>query len=153
MTLNLSFQYCPKLAVFSADDSSVLLCRRKGEADYDGIFSFIGGKMEHKDENIVDALRREKGEEVGESFRVNLLPYYSVDTVFTKNDGNRMILPHFYASHVSGDIELNEEYSEYKWVPYDSLDSFHPKISNIAWIAPLLLRAARTADTAELVLL
>ena len=31
----LSFQYCPKLAVLNRDRTHVLLCRRKGEQDYD----------------------------------------------------------------------------------------------------------------------
>lgn len=134
----LSFQYCPKLVVFSKDLSSVLLCRRKGEADYDGVFSLIGGKMEHKDTSIVEALAREKSEEVGPDFRVNVLPHYSVDVLFVKKDGSHMILPHYYAVHVSGAIVLNEEYSEFAWVAFESLGTFEPKISNIAWISKLL---------------
>lgn len=149
----LLFQYCPKLAVFNADRSSVLLCRRKGETDYDGTFSFIGGKMEHKDQTIVDALRREKTEEVGESFRIQVLPYYSVDTFFMKNDGNRMILPHYYAVHVSGDVQLNEEYSEHTWVSLPELKKFEPKVSNITWITPLLAKAASIAPEKDFVLL
>ena len=41
------FQYCQKLIILSADKSQVLLTKRKGEADYDGVYSFIGGKMEN----------------------------------------------------------------------------------------------------------
>jgi ADP-ribose pyrophosphatase YjhB (NUDIX family) len=109
--------------------------------------------MEHKDQSIVDALRREKAEEVGESFKVQALPYYSVDTFFTKNDGHRMILPHYYAVHVSGDIQLNEEYSECTWVPLPELKEFGPKISNISWITPLLVKAADVAPAKDFVLL
>jgi hypothetical protein len=43
------FQYCQKLIILSADKTKVLLAKRKGEADYDGIYSFIGGKMETTD--------------------------------------------------------------------------------------------------------
>jgi ADP-ribose pyrophosphatase YjhB (NUDIX family) len=136
----LAFQYCPKLVVFDKDLSSVLLCRRKGEADYDGVFSLIGGKMEHKDTAIVEALAREKSEEVGPDFRVNVLPHHSVDVLFVKKDGSHMILPHYYAVHVSGAIVLNEEYSEHAWVPFESLADFEPKISNITWISDLLRR-------------
>jgi 8-oxo-dGTP pyrophosphatase MutT (NUDIX family) len=109
--------------------------------------------MEHKDHSIVDALRREKTEEVGESFKIRTLPYYSIDTFFTKNDGNRMILPHHYAVHVSGDIQLNEEYSEYTWVPLPELKAFGPKISNISWITPLLAKAASIAPEKDFILL
>jgi len=60
------FQYCQKIVVYSEDEASVLLCKRKGEADYDGDFSFIGGKMELSDKDFVAGLRREKNEEVGQ---------------------------------------------------------------------------------------
>ena len=134
----LLFQYCPKLAVFSSDGESILLCCRKGEQDYDGAFSLIGGKMEHGDKDIPAALRREKAEEVGEQFRVRVLPYFSIDTYVSKRDGSKMVLPHFYAEHLSGDVVLNEEYSDFQWVPLRSLDAFEPKISNISWIVPML---------------
>ncbi|MEV7146626.1 NUDIX domain-containing protein [Streptomyces sp. NPDC093084] len=138
----MAFQYCPKIAVFSADGGSIFLCRRKGEADYDGVFSLIGGKMEHSDRSIVDALRREKTEEVGESFKIRILPHFSVDVMFVKADGSHMILPHHYALHVDGDPELNEEYSESTWVPLKDLASFEPKIDNITWISAKLARLA-----------
>lgn len=54
------FQYCQKIVLFSQDGSAVLLARRRGEADYDGVFSFIGGKLESTDDGLVNGLRREK---------------------------------------------------------------------------------------------
>ncbi len=148
---NTHFQYCPKLAVFDTERSSVFLCRRKGELDYDGVFSFIGGKMEHTDASITECLKREKSEEVGNGFMLRVLPHYSVDVFFQKKDGNRMILPHFYAEHVRGDPVLNEEYSEYAWVPLAELITCRPMIENIAWIAPLLLRVGILAAPSEFV--
>jgi ADP-ribose pyrophosphatase YjhB (NUDIX family) len=145
------FQYCPKLAVFSASRSELLLCRRKGELDYDGVFSLIGGKMEHKDASIIDGIRREKNEEAGGNFVVRLLPHHSVDVLFTKKDGNRMILPHFYAEHVSGEIVLSDEYSEFRWVDLNELSHFTPMIENVRWIGPLLQRAGANANLAEFV--
>jgi ADP-ribose pyrophosphatase YjhB (NUDIX family) len=147
----LAFQYCPKIAVFGADGASIFLCRRKGEADYDGVFSLIGGKMEHSDPSIVDALRREKTEEVGESFRIRVLPHFSVDVMFVKADGSHMILPHHYAQYVDGEPELNEEYSESAWVPLEHLSSFEPKIDNITWISAKLARLAEIATDEDFV--
>lgn len=126
------FQFCPKIVVFSNDLKSVLLCKRKDEEDFNDIFSFIGGKMEKKDESIVAGLAREKDEELGKDFRINLYTKYSVNLFFIKKDGSRMILPHYYAVYKKGKIELNEEYSEFKWVMIEKLESFEPKISNIS---------------------
>lgn len=128
---NLHFQYCQKIVVYSKDGQSVLLCKRKGEADYDGVFSFIGGKMETTDGAIIEGLKREKNEEVGEDFKIKIFPAFSTNEFFVKKDGNAMVLPHYYAIHESGDITLNEEYSEYQRVPLADITSFEPKIYTI----------------------
>ncbi len=122
---------CQKIIVYSADESSVLLCKRKGEDDFDGDYSFIGGKMETTDTSIIEGMKREKDEEVGVNFKIKLFPDFSTNILFTKNDGSAMILPHYYAVHVGGDVELNEEYSEYAWVPLEEVADFEPKISTI----------------------
>lgn len=64
-----------------------------------------------------------------------------------------MIIPHVAALHVSGDITLNEEYSNYKWVPIDELESFEPKIKNIPELtrwAQAKLAAASADQLAEI---
>lgn len=107
----------------------MLLAKRKGEADYDGVFSFIGGKMETTDESFIAGMKREKTEEIGPKAVVKLLPNETNNILFRKKDGSSMVLPHVAGVYVSGDIELNEEYSEYKWVPLIELESFEPKIN------------------------
>lgn len=127
-----NFQYCPKAVLFSEDWQKVLLAKRYGEADYDGTFSFIGGKMETTDESILAALKREKDEEIGASARVRVHLRNMQNILFRKKDGSAMIVPHYLAQYIGGDIHLNtEEYSEYAWVPVDELESFEPKIANI----------------------
>ena len=127
-----NFQYCQKLVIYSKDESSVLLCKRKDEADFDGAFSFIGGKMENTDSGIVDGLQREKDEEVGKGFNIKVFPFFTTNIFFVKKDGSAMILPHFYAIHTAGDVVLNEEYSEYAWVSLGDVDNFEPKINTIS---------------------
>ena len=127
-----NFQYCQKLVIYSKDESSILLCKRKDEADFDGAFSFIGGKMENTDSGIIDGLQREKDEEVGKDFNIKVFPFFTTNIFFVKKDGSAMILPHFYAIHTAGDVVLNEEYSEYAWVPLGDVDNFEPKINTIS---------------------
>lgn len=133
------FQYCQKLVILSEDKSKVLLAKRKDEADYDGVYSFIGGKMETTDETILAGMKREKDEEIGEDAKIAVLPNETYNLLFLKKDGNSMVLPHIASVFVSGDITLNKEYSDYKWVPLDELEGFQPKIENI----PELSRWAR----------
>lgn len=134
------FQNCQKLVVFSADGSAVLLAKRKGENDFDGVYSFIGGKMETTDESIVAGMQREKNEEVGNEFKIRLYPIFNTTVYFLKKDGSNMVLPHYYCEHVGGEVKLNEEYSGYLWVPLSELESFEPKIATIPGIVEKLLR-------------
>lgn len=127
-----NFQYCQKIIVFSQDERKILLCKRKGEADFDGIFSFIGGKMETSDKSILEGLKREKDEEVGSDFKIKIYPDFSTNVLFRKQDGNFMILPHYFAIYESGKIILNEEYSEFAWVNLDRIENFEPKIPGIS---------------------
>jgi len=142
-----NFQYCPKIIVLSKDRTTVLLCKRKGEADYDGVFSFPGGKMETTDQSIVEGIQREKNEELGEQFKISLLQIFSLNILFRKKDGNAMIVPHYIAFHQGGEISLSqEEYSEYKWVTITELDAFGPKIENIPEMVRQVLRLAEISS-------
>ncbi len=131
MSSSLLFQYCQKIVVFSADMKSVLLACRKGEADYDGTYSFIGGKMETTDDGFMGGLKREKDEEVGGQVVLRINPDLSYNELYVKKDGNSMVLPHYFAIFVSGDITLSDEYSSYKWVNLSELDDFQPVIATV----------------------
>lgn len=148
------FQFCQKIVVFSADGKKVLLCKRKSEADYDGVFSFIGGKMEVSDETIVAGLMREKNEEVGKDFKIKINPVCSINVLFRKKDGSSMILPHYYALHIGGEIELNKkEYSEYQWVELENIAGFEPKIQTIPDVIERLSRVKKCFKPQEFVII
>jgi ADP-ribose pyrophosphatase YjhB (NUDIX family) len=151
MQSNWLFQYCQKIIVLSKDKKSVLLAKRKGEADYDGTFSFIGGKMDTSDKSIVDGIKREKKEEVGKEVTIKIFPNQSYNVLFKKKDGNSMILPHIAAIFQSGKIELSDEYSEYKWVPIDSLADFEPKIENIPELVDWAIKILLNTDDDQLI--
>jgi 8-oxo-dGTP pyrophosphatase MutT (NUDIX family) len=150
---NLNFQYCQKIIVLSKDKKCVLLCKRKGEADFDGDFSFIGGKMETSDSAILDGLKREKDEEVGKDFKVRIYPTFSFNISIVKKDGSAMILPHYLAIHESGDIVLNDEYSEFKWVKLEEIGGFEPKISTIPAALSEVIRLTDIMKDNEFVLI
>jgi len=127
------FQYCAKLIIFSADKSAVLLARRKGEADYDGTFTFIGGKTETTDGSLLAGIAREKVEEIGPDAKIKVCWTMSCFQVwFQKQNGQVVALPHHVAIFEGGNIQLNPgEYDAYKWVPVAELNTFEPKIANI----------------------
>ncbi len=148
-----SFQYCQKLVIFSRDKTKVLLGKRKGEADYDGVFSFFGGKMETKDASILLGLKREKDEELGEKFLVDVYPLFTHNLFFIKADGRKMVLPHYFAIHKSGEIKLNEEYSEAQWVSVKVLDSFEPKVETIPDVVKQILKLEKIMKKEDFVVM
>lgn len=145
------FQYCQKIVVFSEDLQSILLCKRKDEQDFDGIFSFIGGKMETTDKDILEGLKREKEEEIGANAKIKIYTKFTTQEEYKKKDGNFMILPHFYAVYVSGEIELNEEYSEYKWVKIDELEAFEPKIETVIPVVKKITQLKQITKEADFI--
>lgn len=129
------YQYCQKMLLFKNDRSEILLARRVGEADYDATYTLTGGKLETTDGSIIGGLRREKNEELGKDVKVSICPHTSFNTYYVKASGQHMIVPHYYAEFRGGDINLSDEYDDYKWVPMSELKSFEPKIENIYKIA------------------
>lgn len=148
-----NFQYCQKIVVFSKDMSSVLLCKRKGENDYDGVYSFIGGKMETSDGSFIAGLQREKDEEVGERFKIEIYPLFTINHLFVKKSGDSMVLPYFYAHHIEGEVILSDEYSEFQWVEIDKLIDFEPKIADIPDIVNKLLELKKIIKNEELIII
>lgn len=130
MSTEYNFQYCQKIVLFDAHER-VLLARRQGEEDFDGTYSFIGGKMEVTDGELIDGLRREKEEEIGRRAIVLVAPHISYNVLYRKKNGSSMVLPHVYGRYEGGEIDLNEEYSDYKWVDPTELEDFGPKIDTV----------------------
>ena len=147
------FQYCQKLVILSADKTALLLAKRAGEADYDGTWSFIGGKMETTDKTLVAGMQREKNEEIGADAQVQILPTETYNLLFRKKDGNSMVLPHIAGLYLSGNIVLNEEYSEYRWVPLQELDALEPKIDNIPALTTWALGKLNQAEPADFIII
>lgn len=137
---NTYFQYCQKLVVFNKDYSKVLLAKRKGEADYDGVYSFIGGKMETTDQDFKAGIKREATEEIGKDVRLEVLLDFSFNEFYRKKSGDSMVLPHHVAVYLGGEIKLSDEYSDYVWVDTNNIDNFEPKIVTVASIVHKYLK-------------
>lgn len=148
-----SFQNCQKIVVFKDNNTKVLLAKRRGENDYDGVYSFIGGKMEVTDNSIIDGIQREKNEEVGLDFKIKLYSTLNYMVYFVKKDGSHMVLPHYYAQFLSGEIELNDEYTDFKWVSIDELNNFEPKIPNVFSIVNQLLKLTSIIQDNDFIIL
>lgn len=130
------FQYCPKLVIFDKKFSSVLLCQRKWEADFDQTYSFAWWKVETSDGDIWTGMQREKNEELGTQCRIQLYKDFCSFAYYVKKDGNHMILPHHLCVFLEGIIELSSEYSQYQRVPVNELEG--SSLSLIPSVPPMV---------------
>lgn len=114
----------PELAVSAAifRDGKVLLVRRAG-APAKGLWTLPGGRVE-VGEKLVDAVTREVMEETGLSIDVIGLAGYR-ESILADAVGDRgrhfVILP-FAACWVAGDVTLNDELDDSRWLPIDDVN-------------------------------
>lgn len=110
--------------------------------------------METKDKSIIEGIKREKDEELGKDFKIKFHPTYTTNFFHIKKNGRRMILPHYYAIHVEGEVMLNkEEYSEYKWVSLDEIENFEPKIDGVPRQIQQILELKKIIKDSEFVII
>jgi 8-oxo-dGTP diphosphatase len=113
----------PELAVSAAifRDGKVLLVRRAGQPSM-GLWTLPGGRVE-VGETLVDAVQREVMEETTLTIAVIGLAGYR-EVILTEAVGDRgrhfVILP-FAARYVAGDITLNDELGDARWVTIDEI--------------------------------
>jgi ADP-ribose pyrophosphatase YjhB (NUDIX family) len=113
----------PELAVSAAifRDGNVLLVRRAG-APAKGLWTLPGGRVE-VGETLVEAVRREVLEETGLTIDVIDLAGYR-ESILPDAVGDRgrhfVILP-FAARWVAGEVTLNDELDDSRWMPVDAV--------------------------------
>lgn len=111
----------PQLAVSAGifRDGKVLLVRRAREPAK-GIYTFPGGRVEFG-ESLTEAVAREVREETGLTIEiVGLAGWREALPARTGGHGHFVILP-FAARWVSGEIMLNDELDDARWLPPDDL--------------------------------
>jgi 8-oxo-dGTP diphosphatase len=113
----------PELAVSAAifRDGKVLLVRRAGQPSM-GLWTLPGGRVE-VGETLLDAVQREVMEETTLTIAViGLAGYREVILAEAVGDRGRhfVILP-FAARYVAGDVTLNDELGDARWVKIDEI--------------------------------
>ena len=94
-------------------DKFLVIKRHKNEIAYPGKWAFPGGKVE-KGQNVLEALKREVFEEVG--LEIEDSRKFLNDFTFLRPDGHNVIGFVFEVIAKSEDVNLSDEFEDYKWV-------------------------------------
>ncbi|MFZ2049028.1 MAG: NUDIX domain-containing protein [Minisyncoccia bacterium] len=70
---------------------------------------------------LINGLRREVKEEVGLEISE---PEYLLDLAFVKDDGTPNLVLSYFSEYISGDVVLDEDATEFKWVGVEELKYF-----------------------------
>lgn len=115
-----------------AHDGKVLLGLRAAQSAMGDHWDLFGGKID-PGEHELDALRREFSEEVGLEIKPG--PLLEIILYDDCRDQGLWRCPVFLISEWKGEIAINEEHQEVKWVSPDEMAGLrlaHPRLSRIA---------------------
>jgi 8-oxo-dGTP diphosphatase len=102
------------LIVINESNEILVLRRAPGNRGFAGYWNFPGGKVE-PNETIETAAVRELKEEAGLIVNENDLTYFEVSSL------PRLIVHHFMTNRFQGEVEINEESTEFKWVSLEEI--------------------------------
>jgi 8-oxo-dGTP diphosphatase len=110
----------PQLAVSAAifRDDKILLVRRAGSPAR-GFYSLPGGRVEFG-ETLHAALHREVDEETALKIEIAGLAGWREVVPGTSGGGHYLIMS-FAARWIAGEVVLNEELDDFRWIPPDAI--------------------------------
>ena len=117
------------------------------------MFAFVGGKMDADEVSILDSLKREKDEEIGEDVKIKVFLNFCENFFFIRESGKPIMMSFYFGVYEDGKINLNDEHLEYKWVKIDELKEFEPKIFDIEEKAKKMLKLDKIIREEDLVLI
>ena len=123
-------------AAFIEKDSKLLVLKRSPYHDYDaGNWEVVSGRLEQGIKEVKLELEREIREELGESFKCEIIAPIGTYN-FLRNDDPKKehVGIDYICQYKSGDISLNQEHTEYRWIDpkgfekYKAVDSVKQKV-------------------------
>ncbi len=117
-----TYEVSQRVILYNPTDKKFLLLKNsEDDVEAPGVWSFVGGRVD-KDEDPVDALRREVKEEIGDVS-------YIVNGVVDVNIGKRCRIG-YLAQYQEGEIQLSGEHNDFAWVSGEDIQKgdYHPLV-------------------------
>lgn len=102
-------------AMITDNERNILVAKRSPQiAHAAGKWDVISGRLS-PGESFEEALKREITEELGESVTIDIVePYYTFH--HTRDDGHEVQGVSYYCQYIRGEIHLNDEHTDFRWV-------------------------------------
>ena len=130
------FEVTQKAIIYDPEAEKFLLAKYSGEVAKESFkWSFIGGRIDEKEEDAIKSLAREIKEEVGD------IEYEIRDVISTNIVGRCRI--GYLVLYRGGDITLSDEHSEYRWMTSEEIENekdFHPAVKEFIQTAEKRLK-------------
>lgn len=112
------FKVITKALVFK-EDKMLVLKRSKGSSFAEGLWDIPGGKLV-LGESLEESLLREIYEETKINIKIEKTISASSSVIV---DNNKQYITIVYlCEYLNGDVKLNNEHNEYKWIRLDEID-------------------------------
>jgi 8-oxo-dGTP diphosphatase len=108
------------LIILNCNNELLLLKRSPNRKSYPNKWNFLSGKIEN--ELPIECANRELSEELGNESKFKLLEEGG-SYIDIQKEGKWNVFPFIYR-FISGNIIVNDEHTEYKWINRENLDSY-----------------------------
>lgn len=109
-------------AIITKGDRLLAMKRSPNKDAGPNLWESLSGRVEHHEEPY-DAIKREVLEECGLEVEIEERP---VDVYMSKRLGHPMLLLVYKAKHLSKEVKLSSEHTEYRWVTIDEFERLTP---------------------------
>lgn len=108
------------IALYS-EDKKVLICQRSSDKKFlPNVWHLPGGKVE-EEESILESIKREVFEEL--RLEISDIEYTKITHNYIGH-GNISARTEFFIGKAKGEIVLNEENQDYKWISSEEVENF-----------------------------
>jgi len=113
-----------KIFLYNKEKNAFLLVKMRNDQAYFakkyGAWELPGGTMENGEVLLIDSLKREIREELGE---INIEIIETLDTFLGEFKSGPVMFLIYLAKYIDGEIELSDEHMEYKWETAENIIS------------------------------
>jgi 8-oxo-dGTP diphosphatase len=126
-----SEEHWPAVKAFIVDNNNLLIIKRSNyTVQKPGMWEIPGGRLEKKDEDPIEGLKREVKEET--NLDIEIIKPLNIQ-YFTRADNQKIMLTIFLCTPITKSIKLSKEHTDFEWIDIkkakEKLGHFHEEVN------------------------